>query len=114
MSMWTFRTSRLIGNVITLEFDRTDGRARNAPHSMSVTIPMENANHLAAGVISALRAAEQRGSQIPPIDLGNDQMVSINDLQVSKWGVSKSPDLPGRVFLHLLAAEGLADVQFWD
>ena len=102
MAIRRFRTSRLIGNVIQLEFDMHRG------HPLSVTIPLENANQLTAGLLDALRSAEQHGYQIPPITPGRGQAISINDLPVDRSQVTVSPDAPGRVFLHLVAAGGLS------
>ena len=103
MANWIFNSSQLFRNIVQLEFKLETEPTR----VMSVTVPLENANRLAAGVINALRAAEQQGSQIPPIDLGNEQTMSIDELVVDQWRVTESPELAGRCFLHLLTMEGL-------
>jgi hypothetical protein len=97
-----FTGSSFIGGLIVLKFALEDGT-----NELSVTLPLNEANQLTAGLLNALRSAEQQGSQIPPLRLSDKQSVWINELPVDQWRVTTSPDVPGRVFLHLLAAGGL-------
>jgi hypothetical protein len=100
MSEWKFRKTQLVGNVVQIELVRGD-------ETTSITMTLSGANDLTAGLINALRAAEQRGSQLPPISLTSDQAIRLNQLPVDQYRVTTVREFPGRVFLHLLAAGGL-------
>jgi hypothetical protein len=97
MSIRRFHAAKLIGNVVQLEFDH------DQKYPLSLTIPIENANQLTAGLLNALRGAEQRGQQIPALEMGDESMFSINDLPVDQCQVMESADAPGRAFLHLVS-----------
>jgi hypothetical protein len=97
-----FRRAKLFKTVVQLEFD-TEGS-----HPLSITIPLESAHLLAGWLISALRAAEQHGTQFPPLQGEDNLTMSINDLPVTRYQVADSVDEPDRVFLLLQTSEGLS------
>lgn len=103
MALRHFRTASLMGNSIQLEFEPEGA----AGFPLAITVPLENASHLVAGLLNALRAAEQQGSQIPAVQLTSAQTISVTVLPVDQWRVTTADELPRRALLHLLAAGGL-------
>jgi hypothetical protein len=103
MVNWRFTSASLNRNVVTISFVSEQGG-----HPMSVTLPLNEINQLTAGLLNALRAAEQQGPQLPPIRLHEKQEVWVHALPVDQWRVNTSPQLPELRLLHLLAAGGLA------
>ena len=92
-------------SVIVLRFARPNQSAFTVP------IPVENASALVAGVMNALRAAQQRGWRTPTISSG--QAAEIVALPVDDCDVLEPSDAE-EVLMHLSAAGGLSLVYAFD
>jgi hypothetical protein len=97
-----FHRANLFKDVVQLEFD-TDGS-----HPLSIIVPVEDANMLAASLINALRKASNRSARFQELQIDEHLTLSINDLPVNRAHVADSVDEPDRVFLHLDAGDGLS------
>jgi hypothetical protein len=94
------KSASLTQGVVALEFAGEQGEA-----GITITMPVENANQLAVGVLNALQAANQEA--FPALSFARQQM-KFTAYWLDQWRVSTAETHPGWAFLHLLSKDGLS------
>jgi hypothetical protein len=102
MADWKFTGSNLFHTVISLTFAPVGGK-----HPLAISMQIEEASLLMAGLLGRLRQAAHMGQTLDPLTLEDGREVPVAELRVDKAATVESLDAPERIGLLLSAADGL-------